>query len=370
MKKTVEILMGIILVITMIISSCPQTYAKANPTLDDIINMFNICKLVKKCNQEGTKNLAASRYVDGEKTYLRVCVTDQWNTTNLDYEFSSNVLTADYVGDNTTTRRYWEEVTEILVECISQFHGYAEGEMLDTLKAPGIVNYTLAEQGLRIETNSDNSYYAQIDVTKIIPLIDTNSFIKEEDLKDIANQISGDGVAKYKKGNVIFYKCTINDKDIITIGELEDFSYKIDKSIFNILKVMFGSSQQPEYFKTNYPTVDVDKQFKGFTVEVNPIKNDTEQHVFAGETSYKFVRIVVDRTAVNEALNPTTPVVTPTASNTEASTTSSSTTNGSGTNGTLPKTGKEVNWTVISLYGVFAVAILGSILVKLNKKEA
>ena len=390
MKNLAKLFMIVILVIVVILSICPKAYAKEIPTLDNIINLFNVCKAVKKCNQEGTKNIVASKYVDSidsnnVTTYLRVRVTDEWSVKNLDYLFSGNVLTGEYVGGDTRIREYWIEITEILIDCIEQFHGYAEGEFFDTLHTTQVANYTLANEGLVIETNSPSRYYTQIDITKTIPTLDVNTYVKENDLTDLANNISGDGIAKYKKGNIVFYKYTVNDKDILTIGELTDFTYKIDKSILTVLKVMFGKSEPVEYFKTNYPSVDTDKNFAGFTIEVNPIKNETEQHVFAEDQDYKFVRITIDRTAVADALNkksnPENPVVNPPVNppvttpvvpeepSTGGTPGSSTGTTGSDNSAKLPKTGRKLNGTVLTLWGIFSIAFIGVILISLNKKE-
>lgn len=386
MNKLVK-LIGIVLIIVIILSGCSKIYAKDTPTIDDIVSLFNVCKTIKKDNQEGLKNIVASKYVDSSdeehpKTYLRIRVTDQWSVVNLDYAVEGNILTAEYVGGETRIREYWIQMTEILVDCIEQFHGYAEGEFFDTLHTTQIANYTLGNEGLVIETNSPSRYYAQIDISKTIPTLDVNTYVKETDLTDLANNISGDGVAKYRKGNIVFYKYTVNDKDIITIGELTDFTYKIDKSILTVLKVMFGKAEPVEYFKTNYSSVDTDKSFVGFTVEVNPIKSETEQHVFAEDQDYKFIRITVDRAAVADALNPKVTNENPVEEEPEATTpveptnpittpsVGSPTTTGTDTTGKLPKTGKQINWNVMSLYGIFCIAVLGVILVSLSKKEA
>ena len=392
MKKTVKLLLGITMIVAMLVSFYPKSYAKEVPTLGDIVNLFNVCKSIKKDNQVPNLNVVAS--TQGSDIRVRVSVrtsddpTIPLQVTNLDYSYDSisRVLTGEYVGGDTDIRDYWIKYSKILIDCIEQFHGYAEGEFFDTLNTTQVANYTLADEGLRIETNSPSRFYTQINIATVIPTLDVNTYVKEEDLTDLANNIKGDGIAKFKKGNIVFYKYTVNDKDILTIGELGDFTYKIDKSILTVLKVMFGTNAPVDYFKTNYPSVDSDKNFAGYTVEVNPIKSDVEQHVFSddqSDQSYKFVRITIDRNAVLEALNPkqtvketptTTPVTeTPTTGETPVTTqpvtTTTTTTSGTNNSGKLPNTGKEINWGVMSLYGVFSIALLGIILVSLNKKK-
>ena len=393
MKKCVRLILNFILIMVIVMGLCPKVYAKEVPTLTDIVGLFNVCKSIKKDNQVPELNVVASTYEDNtdannKKNYIRIRVSKRVSddtsiplqVTNLDYLYDSvaKVLTGEYVGGDTEVREYWIKYSKILIDCIEQFHGYAEGEFFDTLNTTQVANYTLADQGLRIETNSPSRFYTQINIAKVIPTLDVNTYVKEEDLKDLSNNITGDGIAKFKKGNIVFYKYTVNDKDILTIGELGDFTYKIDKSILTVLKVMFGKDEPVNYFKTNYPSVDSDKNFAGVTVEVNPIKTDVEQHVFSddqSDQSYKFVRITIDRNAVLETLNPketvkqpevTTPVE-PTNPGTGTGTTGSTTSDNSGK---LPKTGKEVNWGVMALYSVFGVALIGAILISLNKKKA
>ena len=386
MRKSVKIILGLVLIIGMVMGVCPKAYAKAVPTLDDIVGLFNVCKTIKKDNQVPNLNVVASNQGSGIRVRVSVRISDDpsvpLQVTNLDYSYNplTYVLTADYVGGETEVRDYWVKYTDILVDCIEQFHGYAEGEFFDTLNTTQIANYTLENEGLRIEKNSPSAYYAQINIAKVIPTLDVNTYVKEADLEDLKNNISGDGVAKFKKGNIVFYKYTVNDKDILVIGEKDDFTYKIDKSILTVLKVMFGTTGPVDYFKTNYPSVDSDKNFAGYTVEVNPIKSDVEQHVFSDEQSsqdYKFVRITIDRNAVLEALNPKQSVKVPEESTPITTTpsdpgtgTGTGTGSGTGDSSKLPNTGKEINWGVMSLYGVFSIAILGVIIGTLSKKKA
>ena len=355
------------------------------------------CKTVNEYNQyNDTMNLyVTTSKSDPEKDFadiLTVHVQENYvSTANLEYRLDDNILTGEFSGSTDTAetakiRAYWPIVTNILIDCIEQFHGGADGEMFDTLSSSEIANYRVDKEGLQIINNSPNYYSVQIDISKVVPTLDDNTIIKVKDLEDVKENLSGDGIAKLKKGNILFYKCTIDDKDIISIGEQGEFSYKINKSIYSILEVMLGSTEAVNYYKENYPTVQSNKQFEGFKIEVNPVKNSTEGSVFGVDDTYKFVRITIDREAINTALKNASDnsekgnssvVSDSEKSNNEQSgtsnggTTSTSASAATTNNGSLPKTGKDNNVVLVSLYAILILAWGGVMVIsaKIKKKN-
>ena len=400
MKKT-KIIVGIILILAIMISLYPKSYADLTPTLENVARIFLNCKSVNQYNQNSdTMNLyVTTSKSDSEREYadiLTVHVQENYaSTANLVYRLDGNILTGEFSGstdteETTRVRAYWPIVTNILIDCIEQIHGYAEGEMFDTLNSSQVANYRVAKEGLQIINNSPNYYSVQIDISSLIPTIDDNSFIKIKDLEDVKENLSGDGIAKLKKGNVLFYKCTIDDKDVISIGEQNEFSYKINKSIYSILEVMLGSSEAVDYYKENYPTVGANKQFEGFKIEVNPVKNGTEGSVFGVDDTYKFVRITVDREAINTALENAKKKEeeeqkkaeeekgkeddseSSSTKETEISSTKGSaatTGNQSSSTGTLPKTGEDDNIVLIALYTILILAWGGIMVISAKTKK-
>lgn len=403
LKKS-KIIVGIVLILTIIVALYPRAYADLTPTLENVATIFLNCKSVNEYNQNSnTMNLyVTTSKSDPELKFadiLTVHVQENYVTTaNLVYKLEGNILTGEFSGSTDTAetakvRSYWPIVTNILVDCIEQIHGYAEGEMFDTLNSSQIANYRVTKdgvpkEGLQIINNSPNYYSVQIDISRAVPTIDDNSYIKIKDLEDVKENLAGDGIAKLKKGNVLFYKCTIDDKDVISIGEQNEFSYKINKSIYSILEVMLGSSKGVDYYKENYPTVGSNKQFEGFKIEVNPVKNGTEGSVFGVDDTYKIVRITVDREAVNAALenadkkddgkiyvpedgmvispeNPTVEQPEKISTSGSAATTGSQSSN----TGTLPKTGEEDNLILISLYAVLILAWGGIMVISTKTKK-
>lgn len=399
--KILRLIVAILLVLTIIFAIYPKSYADLNPTLENIASIFLNCKSVNEYNQNSdTMNL----YVTTSKSapelkfadILTVHVQEKYaSTANLVYKLEENILTGEFSGSTDTAetakvRSYWPIVTNILIDCIEQIHGYAEGEMFDTLNSSQIANYRVSKdgvpkEGLQIINNSPNYYSVQIDISKAVPTIDDNSFIKIKDLEDVKENLSGDGIAKLKKGNVLFYKCTIDDRDVISIGEQGAFSYKINKSIYSILEVMLGSSEAVDYYKEKYPTVGVNKQFEGFKIEVNPVKNSTEGSVFGVDDTYKFVRLTVDREAIKTALgnatkkeqekedeqtkaeipensNPAVGIGTGTGTGTATSVVNSN-------NEKLPKTGKNTSIFIFVLYSILISTWVAVMIIPFNKKK-
>lgn len=377
--KNKKNIVAIILIFAILLSIYPKVYA-VDITLKDITNIFNACTTVQNYNKHTeTKNLSAS-YVDDDANnihYINVSVYEDGETTVLQYTLnkSTGILTANYTGSNTKERAYWPEVTNILIDCIEQFHGYAEGEMFDTLESSQIANYTLENEGLNIKDTSPSVYLAEINIKKAIPTLDTNTYIKDEDLTGLKGNLSGDGIAKLKKGKVLFYKQTIDDKDILTVGEQEGFSFIINRSIPTILKAILGSDDAVEYFSANYPKVEGNKQFDGFKVEVNPIKNSTEENVFGTDNSYKIVRITIDREAVKTAVEEYNKQKTA-SSSTENTTTTSATTSTTSTSTTqsannvnkLPKTGEDDKAKLIST-GIIAITAWAILMLLINYEK-
>ena len=163
MKKTTKIIVEITLILSIILSVCNFVYADITPTLEQIKNVFNACETVEKYNSDSTTmNLVAT--IDGSN--LTVTVTENSTTTDIVYTLSSNVLTTEYTEGVSRKRDLLPIVTNIVVDCVEQFHGYQDGQMFNTLNSGEVEKtYTLEGQGLKIN-QTRNVYQAQIDIKK------------------------------------------------------------------------------------------------------------------------------------------------------------------------------------------------------------
>ena len=218
-----------------------------------------------------------------------------------EYKLDGNVLSItlnkdDFIGSMVTTH---------LVDSIGQLHGYKDGKLILTLNSEEIMNYTIEKEGYEIKQLDDGMVSIKVDLSKKIPLIDISKiYIKVTDLQNSKKYISGDGCAEKAKGNIWFNKCGYNGENTLLVAEENNLTENTYKSILSIIEVMFDSSKASDYFMTNYSGISIgNKEFKGFKIEVNPIKTKWEEKLLPSDSGYKFVRISIDKDLVNSAID-------------------------------------------------------------------
>lgn len=294
MKKIV----GCILIVTFIfgIMSTNLCYA-AEITLDQIASKFNESKTVKQYEEAGAKLEASS--TDNK---LIINLTAQGTTSSMEYTLNGNILSGTMEGENAFKGAL---ISVVVVDTIGQLHGYEEGELLATVNSKEIEKYTLEKEGLEISHVGNESFTIKIDLTKKIPMIDfSNTYIEVADLQEFKQFIVGNGSAQISKGNVTFHKRGFDDEATVVMAEKDKLTENAYKSILSVLEVMFDSQKTKYYFKENYPSNTFEnKEFGGFKIEVNPEKSDSEKFMLGEDDKYKFVRISIDKSKVNEALS-------------------------------------------------------------------
>ncbi len=192
----------------------------------------------------------------------------------------------------------------ILVDCIGQLHGYAEGELIENLNSVDITNYTIEKQGLEIKQFENGRGQIKINIAKKIPLADvSNTYITISDLEELKQYLVGDGMAQKSVGNIIFNKNGYGENVVVFVGEKNNLTQNTYRSILSILQVMFQTEKVVDYFERNYPNASFNnKQFGGFKIEVNPEKSSIEQNVLGNDNTYQFIRLTIDKSLVNNAI--------------------------------------------------------------------
>lgn len=366
MKKITKLFIEVLLILSILLSVCNFVYADITPTLEQIKNVFNACETVEKYNADlSTMNMLAA--VEGSN--LTITVTEGSTITNIVYTLSGNVLTTEYTEGVSRKRDLLPIVTNIVVDCIEQFHGYQDGQMFNTLNSGEVEKtYTLETQGLKIN-QTRNVYQAQIDISKVIPAIDVNLTITVADFDTQKDKMTGEGEVRVAKGNVRVYKTTVNGIDYITVGEKGNFSKPADAAIDSAMTVFFGSNAKFNYFKENFPNISAGNvQCEGIKVEINPTLTPAEEFEYGRKLEYNIVRITVDKGAVDEALKTQTQK----EKEEENATGGDSSRGESGSvteKGKLPKTGGELNRGMIALYVIMSVAGVGIIIMAANSKK-
>lgn len=350
----------LLVVLIMILSINIKSYA-TTPTLEQIANAFNNCDTVQS-SWSYPNNSAKAIATDNKLTITLETDEEYEGDKEFEYKLDNNVLSIVLNKDD----RLGAIATYYLVDSIGQLHGYKDGELLSTLNSEDVMNYTIDNQGYEIKQLDDEKVSVKVDITKKIPLIDTNNvYIEVSDLQDLKSYISGDGFAEKSKGNIWFNKSGYNGENTLLIAEKDNLTENTYKSILSIIEVMFDSSKASDYFKTNYSGMSVgNKEFAGIKIEINPTKTETEEKLITSNSGYKFARITIDKNLVNSAIVGIN-------SNTEKREDDNNTDNGNDTrnnsvkeqdntvsHGNLPQTGLNVILQIVSFSIITLIAII------------
>lgn len=345
-----------IIFVILIMALMNVNYAESI-TLPQIVDTFNNCSTVKDLIHSGLI-LVATDMGDG----INISIDAEGKNYNLEYKLNGNILSTTIINDEAAMVK--EAANGFLIDCIGQLHGYSELQIASTLNSHEVMGYTVENEGLEIKEKSDGSVQIKIDITKKFPLLDlSNIYIEVKDLEDLKNFISGSGTAQKNKGDITFYKDLNNTILVIEDNGLTQNSYK---SLLSILEVMFDSDKVVNYFKENYSDLSVgNKEFNGFKIEVNPSKSEWEEKLMPLDNGYEFVRITVNKDLVNNIIN----------QNKTNDTTNTVTENKKEEANTitdfkvLPRTGEEINISLISLYIVVGISCIGLFVLIYNLKR-
>ena len=375
MKK---VIIGI-LVLFMLLVICRNIYA-VTPTLDEIVNKFNNCNIVKDYANKGSTWNAKS---DGNKLIISALTNNR--TMRAEYILEDTILNANFSGEDEVNGVGGLVFTIVLADCIGQLHGYSEGDVFATLNSEKISNYTVQNEGFEIKEISDNNYQIKIDISKKMPLIDlSNVYIEASDLQDYKKYIEGDGFAEKSKGNVWFNKSGSDGENILLVAEKNNITENTYKSILSIIEVMFASNKATDYFKTNYPNMSVgNKEFAGFKIEINPTKTEREEDLIPEYMGYKFVRITINKSEASNAFTNSNNT-TETENNENKAVNNenkvenkvdnenktANNTNNVANITVMPRTGKQQNPFLIILYIIITFAIIGMFTLIATRKKA
>jgi len=265
-------------------------------TLEQIATKFNNNSTVKEYATYGSVWNAT---VNGN--VFEVTIVAAGNTSKLEYTLDGNILSSKFEGANVLIGGI---VSVVIEDCIGQLHGYQEGEIASILNSDEVENYTVKKEGFEINKLNDSILEVKMDITKKLPHLDkTNAYFEVSDLKDFEEFISGDGSAQKSKGNVFFWKGGFDDDVTLIIAEEQKLTNNSYKSILSILEVMFGTKNAAKYFEKNYNSIsEENKEFNGFKIEVNPVKDEMEEFMLGSNGSYKFLRITIDKALVNSVI--------------------------------------------------------------------
>lgn len=301
MKKTVAFLL--VCLMSLSLSACKGNDTKPDDnttqtskiTLDQIADKINSSATVLQHKEQGE---TTSAKVEKNEIILTT-TTENFDTTEVRFTLNGNILSAEI-----DLPHAFQAI--ILVDCVGQLHGYSDGETYSTQNSEEFESYTLEKEGVEMEDIDDERSIIKIDITKKFPLADFSSvFIEVSDLQDKKVYIQG-GSCTWGKGDIIFF-CQNEQEDMfdnttmfttLVVSEVGKLTGAAYKSLLSVLEVMFDSKDVVDYFKSQYSGFsDGDKEFAGFKVELNPVKNDWERSIL-GTVYGEFVRITIDKEQV------------------------------------------------------------------------
>lgn len=294
MKKRIFLLMCIIILCVLVFF----IFNTKKINLKDIANQFNNCKMVEFYEKHNV-NLRAYTNKNTLIIEVKYYEAEELNC-NCIYTLNGRIL-------STTVKSQSEaNIPKIVIDCIGQLHGYDEGDVSATIGYyKAYDEYTLEEDGFKVDFLSDGSEKYEIDIDKIAPLMDLSQIYFTEDYVEKDKDYITDGFSQTMNGNLVAHTFGYNDKIIIHIGERKNLTENVYKSLLSYLKVIFDSDDVINYFIKNYPNISEDKEFDGIRIEINPTTHEEfgDDFTFGYEGEYQFIRVKIDKSKVLEALN-------------------------------------------------------------------
>jgi len=289
MKKFIIRIM--VLALFVLIVAGTNVYA-VDFTLDEVVSAFNNSETVQDYATKGAVWEATNL---GDT--LVITATSNGETTTLTYAFEDPILSAEFSKEDAFAGSV---ISMALEDSIGQLHGYASGELNGTLSSDEIWNYTVENEGFEIRETETGGCQVKLDINKKIPLADlSNVYITVEHLETLKEYIAGDGSAELSKGNVWFHKDGYDGDNTVLIAEKDALTSNAYKSLLSVIEVMFNSKEIANYFAANYLSIaEGNKEFIGFKIEINPVKDEWEKQLMPETSGYEFARVTIDKKQV------------------------------------------------------------------------
>ena len=222
------------------------------------------------------------------------------------YELNDNIISISLTAEDPNALLINLYGTE-MIDIVGEFYGYDVGEASAMIPREAGSQVTLEDYGVVIESTSDTSSIMKIDINKKIPRVDNsddylkfNDLVKEENVK---TRLIGEGKLSINGSKTNIDKYDLEDnKVVVCISEALGFTYQSYNTMLSVIEVMFDSREAAEYFKTNYPSINLgDKEFPGFKIEqyakVTPEEDDNILGVYM-----PFIRLTIDKNMVKAEL--------------------------------------------------------------------
>lgn len=222
------------------------------------------------------------------------------------YELNDNIISISLTAEDPNALLINLYGTE-MIDIVGEFYGYDVGEASTMLPREAGSQLTLEDYGVVIESTSDTSSIMKIDINKKVPRVDNsddyfkvNDLVKEENVK---TRLIGEGKLSINGSKTNIDKYDLEDnKVVVCISEALGFTYQSYNTMLSVIEVMFDSKEAAEYFKTNYPSINLgDKEFPGFKIEqyakVTPEEDDNILGVYM-----PFIRLTIDKNMVKAEL--------------------------------------------------------------------
>lgn len=238
-------------------------------------------------------------------------ITLTYGNDNIVFSFNnSKILSGTYPFSDKTIRKRCDILTAILIDTISTMQGHESGSLIAFALDDSFCYTTLSDQGIAknylTDENSNMVVDFEINPFWELPILKSDSEIKEDDFLLQSKALHSDSDCFLKKEDLIFYKTFSEDGNMdLYIGqsnELDDLSYD---SVLTALNILFNDSRVNTYFKKNYNNISIGNfEFNGVKVDTNildfPISNiDT----VLLPSNMKYAKFTINRDIVKKELS-------------------------------------------------------------------
>ena len=293
MKKTFKLLAAVIVFAIVVLLSSISNAEEI--TLDKLAEKLNNSRLTRY--YEKWENRKFTARVNENK--IEIVENDN---VIFYYELNDNIISISLTAGDPNALLINLYGTE-MIDIVGEFYGYDVGEASTMLPREAGSQITLEDYGVVIESTSDTSSIMKIDINKKVPRVDnSDDYFKVSDLvkeENVKTRLTGEGKLSINGSKTNIDKYDLEDnKVVVCISEALGFTYQSYNTMLSVIEVMFDSKEAAEYFKTNYPSINLgDKEFPGFKIEQYAKVTSEEEDNILG-VYMPFIRLTIDKNMV------------------------------------------------------------------------
>lgn len=255
---------------------------------------FKLSKLIKYIEKEDNYLSVLKYYnlnIKTSKDSITINISNDEINDNLTGTLSNDILTYEIKKDDNNILLKGKLLYSV-IDSLGQLNGNDKGYVSSILGSLDYSKMNLKNNGIEIYSDNDYNVY-KFKVNKKFELGSAaDVYFQPDDFNFYKDKLLGDDYAQTAKGNLIFYKISLNGRKIIYFAEPENLTSRTYNSLLSLIEVMYDSNTS-NLFSKAYKKIAT-QTYNNFSLTANYIPKEDEVIYSKLLDNYKILKLEIN----------------------------------------------------------------------------